>query len=133
MSEPTAARRRAWLPPLIWAALILCASSLQELQTTSGEIAIRDKLAHFGEYLVFGWLVARAFDGRGWSGRRHFIWTMMIGIYLGVFDEFYQGFVPGRDRSALDLLADVIGTAAGWYFSREDRAGGEAHRTARNT
>lgn len=113
--------------------VVLCASSLQELQTASGEIAIRDKLAHFGEYLVFGWLVARAFDGRGWSTARHFIWTMMIGAYLGLFDEFYQGFVPGRDRSGFDLLADVIGTAAGWYFSREDRAGGEAHRTARHT
>jgi VanZ family protein len=81
---------------------------------------------------VFGWLVARAFDGRGWSRWRHFLWTLMIGVYLGMFDEFYQGFVPGRERDAWDLLADTIGTAAGWYFSREDRAGVESEGASRN-
>ncbi|MGQ0722117.1 MAG: VanZ family protein [Candidatus Eiseniibacteriota bacterium] len=118
-----ASGKRPWLPPLIWAAVILAASSLQELQTTTGHVAIRDKLAHFGEYFVFGWLVARSFDGRGWRGGKHFAWTMLLGIYLGALDEFYQGFVPGRERDVLDLLADVIGAAAGWYFSREDTVG----------
>jgi VanZ family protein len=107
----------------MWAALILAASSLQELQTTAGHVAIRDKLAHFGEYFVFGWLVARSLDGRGWRSGKHFVWTLMLGVYLGALDEFYQGFVPGRERDLLDLLADVIGAAAGWYFSREDAVG----------
>lgn len=115
-------RRWAWLPPLLWAAVILGASSLEELQTRVGGIAIRDKLAHFGEYFVFGWLVARSFDGRGWRRGRHFAWTLLIGVVLGTLDELYQGFVPGRERDPIDLLADLVGTTAGWYFSREDRA-----------
>ncbi len=119
-----------WLPPLIWAAIIIGASSLEDLQTVVGGVEIRDKLAHFGEYFVFGWLVARSFDGLGWGARKHFLWTLAFGLFLGVVDELYQGFVPGRERSALDVLADVVGSAAGWYFSREDQAVGDTHGTA---
>jgi len=31
------------------------------------------------------------------------------------------------DREIFDLLADVIGAAAGWYYSREDQAIGDSH------
>ena len=134
-AESSGKRRRmpAWLPPLIWAAVILGASSIQDLRTSDGGLQLRDKLAHFGEYFVFGWLVARSFDGRGWGAGKHFLWTMAFGLYLAGLDEFYQGFVPGRERSLLDLLADVIGTSAGWYFSREDQAVGDSHGAARHT
>jgi VanZ family protein len=87
-------------------------------------LEIRDKLAHFGEYFVFGWLLAGSFDGSGWSARRHFAWTLLFGLLMGGLDEFYQGFVPGREQDALDLAADVCGVVAGWYFSREDETVG---------
>ena len=45
-------------------------------------------------------------------------------------DEFYQGFVPGRERDILDVLADGIGLLAGWYYSREEAAVGDSHRAA---
>ena len=127
-SAPTdRSRVPRWLPPVIWAAIVIGASSLEDLQTPAGGMEIRDKLAHFGEFFVFGWLVARFFDGRGWGSAKHFLWTLTFGLFLGTVDEFYQGFVPGRERSLLDLLADGIGAAAGWYFSREDQAVGDAH------
>ena len=110
--------------------VVLGASSLPDLRTTAGGIEIRDKLAHFGEYFIFGWLVARSFDGLGWSGRKHLLWSLLFGLFLGTVDEIYQGFVPGREQSILDLAADLLGTLAGWYFSREDEAIGDAHRTA---
>ncbi len=113
--------------------MVLGASSLTDLRTAAGGIAIRDKLAHFGEYFVFGWLVARSFDGLGWSGRKHLLWTVLFGLFLGAVDEFYQGFVPGRERSILDLAADVCGTLAGWYFSREDEAIGHPQSAERHT
>jgi VanZ family protein len=125
-------RRRPWLAPLIWAALVIAASSIEDLQTTGGGLDMRDKLAHFGEYFIFGWLVARCFEGQGWSAGRHFVWTLLFGIYLGTLDEFYQGFVPGRERDVLDLLADVVGTAAGWYFSREVESVGQSDRAPGN-
>ena len=129
-----APRRRVprWLPPLIWAGVVIGASSLEDLRTPSGGIEIRDKLAHFGEYFVFGWLVARSFDGLGWGGAKHFLWTLGFGLFLGSADELYQGLVPGRERSLFDLAADVVGSAAGWYFSREDQAVGDAHGSPGN-
>jgi VanZ family protein len=122
-----------WLPPLLWAAVILGASSIQDLRTTTGGIEVRDKLAHFGEYFVFGWLVARCFDECRWPSRKHFLWTAAFGLFLGTVDELYQGFVPGRERDILDLTADVIGVLAGWYFSREDKAVGHSHGAARHS
>ncbi len=104
---------------------MFAASSLPDLQTRVIGIQIRDKLAHFGEYFIFGWLVARSFDGQGWSTRRHFLWSLLCGAVLGTLDEIYQGFVPGREQDLLDLLADVTGVIAGWYFSREDETVGD--------
>ena len=129
--SPVRARRLPdWLPPLLWAAVVLGASSIPDLQTRTHGLAIRDKLAHFGEYFIFGWLVARSLERFGLRGARHFGWTVFFGVFLGSVDEFYQGFVPGREQDLLDLLADTIGAAAGWYFSREDQAVGETHGPA---
>jgi len=111
---------------------VLGASSIQDLRTTTGGIEIRDKLAHFGEYFVFGWLVARCFEESGWSTKKHLLWTLAFGIFLGTVDELYQGFVPGRERDILDLTADTIGTLAGWYYSREDKAVEHAHSASRH-
>lgn len=133
MNEAQSRSRRLprWLPPLLWAGVIIAASSMTDLQTKTGGIEVRDKLAHFGEYFIFGWLLARAFDGLGWSRGKHLLWTAIFGIGMGAVDELYQGFVPGRERDVLDLLADAAGVLAGWYFSREDEVG-EADRDARN-
>jgi VanZ family protein len=122
-----------WVPPLLWAGVVLGASSLQDLQTVTEGIHLRDKFAHFGEYFVFGWFVARALEGLGWTTRKHFLWTVAFGLYLGTLDEFYQGFVPGREQDVLDLLADVIGATAGWYFSREDETVGDSHGAPRHS
>ncbi len=105
---------------------------MSDLQTAHEGIAIRDKLAHFGEYFVFGWLVARSLAVLGWGGGRHFLWTVLFGLLLGCIDEFYQGFVPGREQDILDILADTLGAAAGWYFSREDEVVGQAHGSTGN-
>lgn len=134
-TTPAAASTRRiprWLPPVLWACVVLGASSIQDLQTTTGGIEIRDKLAHFGEYFVFGWLVARAFEEEGWSPRKHLLWTVIFGMGLGMLDEFYQGYVPGRERDVLDLCADTVGAFCGWYFSREEKSVGNAERAPRN-
>ncbi|HET9886150.1 MAG TPA: VanZ family protein [bacterium] len=121
-----------WVSVLAWAAVVLGASSIQDLRTTTGGIEIRDKLAHFGEYFVFGWLVARCFEECGWSKRKQLLWTLAFGVFLGTVDELYQGFVPGRERDILDLTADTIGVLAGWYYSREDKAVEHAHGASRH-
>ena len=50
------------------------------------------------------------------SGLAH--WTVIaIGIIYGVSDEWHQSFVPGRNPSAADLLADTIGVLMGYAFT----------------
>lgn len=44
-------------------------------------------------------------------------WTVIaIGIIYGVSDEWHQSFVPGRNPSAADLLADTMGVLIGYGF-----------------
>ena len=35
--------------------------------------------------------------------------AIALGVLIGTADELFQAVVPGRDSSALDLLADTIG------------------------
>jgi VanZ family protein len=55
-------------------------------------------------------------------------WIFAIGVLYAASDEFHQSFVPGRDCSALDLLADIVGLAIGLvvcisYLRRHGRTG----------
>lgn len=85
-----------------WAALIFAASSRPGSQV--GLPPPWDKLAHFGAYAVLAGLLARS----GLSP-----WTAFtLAVLYGAGDEWHQSFVPGRDASAADLLADAAGSLA---------------------
>ncbi len=48
----------------------------------------------------------------------------ILGFIYAVSDEIHQSFVPGRDCSAGDLLADIVGLSIGlslylWYRRRQ--------------
>lgn len=42
-----------------------------------------------------------------------FIVGLIIIILYGVSDEIHQHFVPGRDASILDVMADIVGGSFG--------------------
>jgi VanZ family protein len=69
------------------------------------------KCAHFTEYAILGWLVARAFiaSSRG-ALRRHWLadGIVFIGVYA-LTDEFHQSFVASRTASIYDSLIDLSG------------------------
>ena len=51
-----------------------------------------------------------------------------LGLIYAVSDEIHQSFVPGRDCSAGDLLADIVGLSIGlsvylWYRRRRKKIG----------
>lgn len=52
----------------------------------------------------------------------------VVGVCLvyGILDEFHQSFIPRRDASVFDVLADVIGAllvVVGWsFFLKKGRA-----------
>jgi len=101
-----------WLPVLLYVTLIIVLSSQANLQPpfhwNNG-----DKLAHMMEYFGLGILLARA-----WRSALRLRWALAaamialaMGVLVGAGDEFYQSFVPGRDSSVYDLMADTIGVA----------------------
>jgi VanZ family protein len=84
-----------------------------------------DKLAHFCGYAVLGFLAARA-SGNSWLG-----WGL-AALYGGL-DEVHQSFVPLRDASAWDWLADALGAAFGGLIGSRlgGRLGGRVRGTLR--
>lgn len=86
-------------------ALIFFVSALPKLPTLPTLFGI-DKIQHAGAYLILGLLLYRATK---LVGMRPYARSFILGALYGAFDEIHQRFVPGRDMSGLDWLADVAG------------------------
>jgi len=71
-----------------------------------------DKVAHLSYFLVLAVLMTIA-D----AGQRPLLVAVAL-ITVGVADEWHQAFVPGRDSSAADVVADCIGIAIGVITTR---------------
>jgi VanZ family protein len=67
------------------------------------------------EYGLFGWLLTRALamsrDFRSFAALA--LWVLFLGGLYGVSDEWHQSFVPLRESSIFDWMADTAGVAAG--------------------
>jgi VanZ family protein len=82
-----------------------------------------DKVAHFIAYATLA--VSLAWWPKESTWRRHQVLTSLIIIAIaaayGAVDELHQSFVPGRDMSVSDWLADTLGAgfgAAGFCWRR---------------
>lgn len=97
---------RAWLPVVVWAAVIFAFSSIPDLGTGLGgwDLLLR-KLAHTAEYAVLGLLLARAV--------RLPVWAVAAGVLYAVSDELHQLAVPGRAGSPVDVAIDAVGVGLG--------------------
>jgi len=101
---------RYWLPAILYVAVIFFVSAQPRLRPPA-PFAHVDKVYHAIEYLLLGLLLARAFRGL-LPGHRPLVLALLalsIGVMIGTADELFQSTVPGRDSSALDLLADTGG------------------------
>jgi VanZ family protein len=98
----------AWLPVVVWAAVIFTFSSIPDLGTGLGtwDLFLR-KIAHAAEFALLGFLLVRAL-GNEWAG-------LVAGIAYAVSDEVHQHFVPGRQAAVRDVLVDSAGVAVGVY------------------
>jgi len=107
------------LPILAYAGLIFLLSSRSSLPAP--KFPGFDKLAHFIEYGILGVLTIRALMGYGVTGRRALFYAIGLSVLYGATDEIHQAFTPNREPSLMDLLADLLGGAAGawaWYALR---------------
>ena len=79
------------------------------------EILFLDKLLHIIEYAVLGFLLIRSFNNSHFtqSFESMSIMSVFIAAAYGLSDEIHQQFVPFREASIYDLLADTIGAFLG--------------------
>jgi VanZ family protein len=98
-------------PRVAWwtATLVLIATIFYFSSRPGSEVGLPspwDKVAHFSSYAILGFFASKA-SGSRWTG-----WG--IAAAYGMLDEWHQSFVPLRDASAWDWLADALG---GWLGS----------------
>ena len=107
----------------IYAFLIFTLSSLSQPFGQFGGIDRYQKyhldwVLHGVEYALFGFLLIRAMAlSFGRMAFSKLFWlAVVLGILYGASDEWHQSFVPLRDCSAVDWLADSIGVFLGSIF-----------------
>jgi len=108
---------RYWAPVCGYAGLIfyLSSQSHPDQDLPSFIDLFDDKVLHIVQYAVLGGLCYRAFHwGTNESWR---LWAFPSAILLaslyGASDEVHQAFVPFRDSSWLDWVADTVGATIG--------------------
>jgi VanZ family protein len=100
---------KLWGPFLAALAVIFWLSSLSQVP---GAHYVWDKALHVCGYAGLGVLALRAFHGG--LVRPRLAPTLAAGacvVLWGISDEYHQSFVPGRDASVLDVVADAVGFA----------------------
>lgn len=108
---------RYWGPVFAYAGVIFYLSSLPNPQDKLPSFIglFSDKALHAVEYAMLGGLFYRAFRWgtndvvKPWAG---FLAVLATSLY-GLSDEIHQSFVPHREASGWDWLADSVGAVLG--------------------
>ena len=117
-----------WLPVALYAGTIFYLSSQQHPDEHLPSFLLKDvsdKVLHAVEYAVLGGLCYRAFRW-GVSGpvaSYALLFAIAAASLYGMTDEVHQFFVPFRESSWLDWLADTAGATVGalsWRFLKSE-------------
>ena len=96
--------------------------SSQSNLPTPYEFPESDKVAHMLVYAPLGFLMVYALSRSTSSAKLIFFGAFLAFLY-GLTDEIHQYFVPGRDASALDAMADGTGAMIGSFMYTKLRFG----------
>jgi VanZ family protein len=103
-------------------------SSMSTLPVSPGSWEGADKVVHAGAWTALGACLALSTARPRWSFA---LIAVAIAVGFAATDEWHQSFVPGRDASVYDGLADLIGAGVGaaaatWYGRRRWRSAATA-------
>ena len=76
------------------------------------ELGEHDKINHFIAYAIFSLNAGMLLD----NFRKHLFFLPLLILY-GLLMEYCQGFVPGREPSWLDALANTTGVMIGFILA----------------
>jgi VanZ family protein len=98
-------------PWLFLMIIIFVQSSIGSIKLPDLEFELEDKIVHFLVFGILGILMARGLRNSGNKTiKDHYLSiTTLICILYGASDEIHQYFVPGRDSSYGDWIADILG------------------------
>lgn len=106
-----------WVPVAAYAGLIFYLSSLPHPEVFAPSLfdTVSDKVLHAVEYSVLGILCYRAFRSAAgpWAAAYALGLAVLAAAGYGVTDEIHQAFVPFRESSGWDALADAVGATLG--------------------
>jgi VanZ family protein len=109
---------KRWLPLLIWIIVIFGLSSIPKLSGDYPDMPIPvDKIAHFFEYMILAILFHRGLGNdkvRRWIRPSIIVFCICLGI--AALDELHQSYIPGRQSSIFDVLADLTGIVTGTAY-----------------
>lgn len=110
---------RYWAPVCAYAGLIFYLSSQPQPEQDLPSFVryFSDKTLHVFEYGVLGALLYRAFRSGApdaWRSDAVPLAILLASLY-GVSDEVHQAFVPFRESSWLDAVADAVGAVVGTF------------------
>ena len=116
-----------WVPPVLYACTIFYFSSQShpEEQLPSFLLEdVSDKVLHGVEYGILALLCYRAFRWAAGSAvaQQAVVLAIVAASVYGVTDEVHQFFVPFRESSWQDWLADTIGAVIGALSWRSIRS-----------
>jgi hypothetical protein len=103
----------AWLPVILWAALIF--------HFSSGKIPVASVIywqdfavKKTGHVLLFGALsilIYRAFRMNKVGRKKAAVWAVILATFYGATDEYHQMFTQGRESRVRDVFIDGSGAA----------------------
>lgn len=75
------------------------------------------KAAHFSIYMLLGIFLFLLFScKKGWKKRAKW-YSIVVGLFYAISDEWHQRFVPGRGPEIRDVCIDVSGVILGVMIS----------------
>ena len=90
----------------IYMVLILSISAIPSNSIPDLGFQHADKVAHFSEYAILGFLAVQSFKS---LNGYHLFYIIFSGFIFGAFDEYWQSFISDRCTSLFDLLSDNFG------------------------
>ena len=71
------------------------------------------KAAHFSIFFVLGIFALRVFRSLRRRDYQQILFSLLLGIFFAIGDEFHQRFVSGRSPRILDVCIDTAGLTLG--------------------
>jgi VanZ family protein len=118
VAESKLQRILAWLPAILWAALIFFISA--QPNSKFSKIESFEILFIIGHLVLYGVLMALLVlalrRGTELPANYAFLIAFVILALYAISDEFHQSFVPGRTATLFDLATDLVGAFFVWLL-----------------